>query len=569
MGSAGIVSGTTSLALQSNAVNGSGLGTTSIGSDVVAITGTGYRLAAANAISAPINLGMIHVGGSFGTQALAVTNTVANDGYSEALNATITPTGDATANGSISLLGPTLTDSSSLTVGLCASAGQKSGTATVTLASDGTGSSGLGTTTLGTQAINVTGSVFSGNGIWTGNLGSLWGSQASGNWTDANGVQAAPGTFPGFTNVDTATFAGSSGGTVSLNNVSPSLAAITFSNSGGASYTLAQGTGGTLTLNAGSGTAAINVAGNQTIAAPVNLATTAGVTTTSASDLLTVSGAISGPGGLTHNGPGTLLLQGVNSYSGATTVTGGLLTAGALNTLSPNSAVTVSGGTLDVSGYAQQIQSLSVGSLGTLNLGIGQLLSVSGSAGLAGTLDIIGSNSITSLPYALMTYSGSPTGTFGNVVGLPSTDKLSYGSGTLDIVAAVNAPNYSLAATLAAHTIISGGSAGVTVTLTNAGGGQSPDNINFTGLSATTGANGTINGLASSGSNLAPSLSATNAGLNFSGNTPGVYTVSALAASVTGANGTLPTLSSSSTDSITVLDHAAPRFRRRLTVSAG
>ena len=238
----------------------------------------------------------------------------------------------------------------------------------------------------------------------------------------------------------------------------------------------------------------------------------------------------------------------------------GVLSAGAVNTLSPNSAVTVSGGTLDVSGYAQQIQSLNVGSLGTLNLGVGNLLSVSGSAGFASgsTLDIIGSNSITSLPYALMTYSGSPTGTFGNVVGLPSTDKLSYGSGTLDIVAAVNAPNYSLAATLAAHTIISGGSAGVTVTLTNAGGGQSPDNINFSGLSAATGANGTINGLASSGNNLAPSLSATNAGLSFSGNTPGVYTVSALAASVTGANGTLPTLSTSSTDSITVLDHAAP-----------
>ena len=235
-----------------------------------------------------------------------------------------------------------------------------------------------------------------------------------------------------------------------------------------------------------------------------------------------------------------------------------MLSADTANALSPTSAVTVNGGTLDVSGNAQSIQSLSVGSLGTLNLGVGNLLSVSGSAGLAGTLDIIGSNSITSLPYALMTYSGSPTGTFGNVVGLPSTDKLSYGSGTLDIVAAVNAPNYSLAATLAAHTIISGGSAGVTVTLTNGGGGQSPDNINFTGLSATTGANGTINGLASSGSNLVPSLSATNAGLSFTSNTAGVYTVSALAASVTGANGTLPTLSSSSTDSITVLDHAAP-----------
>ena len=146
-----------------------------------------------------------------------------------------------------------------------------------------------------------------------------------------------------------------------------------------------------------------------------------------------------------NNAAATLTLtNSQNNYGGPTTVSAGVLSAGTANALSPNSAVTVNGGTLDVSGYAQQIQSLNVGSLGTLNLGVGYLLSVSGSAGLAGTLDIIGSNSITSLPYALMTYSGSPTGTFGNVVGLPSTDKLSYGSGTLDIVASVNAPELYL-----------------------------------------------------------------------------------------------------------------------------
>ena len=154
--------------------------------------------------------------------------------------------------------------------------------------------------------------------------------------------------------------------------------------------------------------------------------------------LTTVAGGVSVQGGQFIIGAGSKL----NAPS--VTINGGMLTTAGAYVLSATSAVTVNGGTLDVSGNAQSIQSLSVGSLGTLNLGVGNLLSVSGSAGLAGTLDIIGSNSITSLPYALMTYSGSPTGTFGNVVGLPSTDKLSYGSGTLDIVASVNAPELCL-----------------------------------------------------------------------------------------------------------------------------
>ena len=270
-----------------------------------------------------------------------------------------------------------------------------------------------------------------------------------------------------------------------------------------------------------------------------------------------VTGRIIGAGSsLTmNNAAATLTLAGnQNTYGGATTVQAGVLAAGTANALSPNSDVTISGGTLDVSGYAQQIQSLNVGSLGTLNLGVGNLLSISGSAGFASgsTLDIIGSNSITSLPYALMTYSGSPTGTFGNVVGLPSTDKLSYGSGTLDIVASVNAPNYALTASALAHRLIVGGSSSITATLNNIGGGSSPDSINFTGLGALTTAGGTISGATINGS-LAPSSGSTNAGLYFASNTLGVYTISALVNSVTGAGGTLPTLSNSSADSITVV----------------
>lgn len=64
------------------------------------ITGAAYRYAAANTITTPINLGNVHVGGTFGTSALSITNTATNDGYSEKLSAGFgTLTGQASTNG--------------------------------------------------------------------------------------------------------------------------------------------------------------------------------------------------------------------------------------------------------------------------------------------------------------------------------------------------------------------------------------------------------------------------------------------------------------------------------------
>lgn len=63
----------------------------------------------------------------------------------------------------------------------------------------------------------------------------------------------------------------------------------------------------------------------------------------------TISGIISGNGGFTKEGAGTLTLTGANTYSGTTTVANGTLsvsTDGALG----NSAVTINGGTLEVNG---------------------------------------------------------------------------------------------------------------------------------------------------------------------------------------------------------------------------
>ena len=86
----------------------------------VTITQTGYRLAAAT-ISPTVNMGTIHVGDSFGTQPLTVTNSVTNaDAFSEKLDAAFgTPTGAASNNGgSISLLAPQASNSTAMSVGL-------------------------------------------------------------------------------------------------------------------------------------------------------------------------------------------------------------------------------------------------------------------------------------------------------------------------------------------------------------------------------------------------------------------------------------------------------------------
>ena len=95
---------------------------------------------------------------------------------------------------------------------------------------------------------------------------------------------------------------------------------------------------------------------------PDDISIDAGKTLTVAeiADTTTLSGVISGAGGLTQDSPdNSLTLSGANTYSGPTTVVNGTLQAGAADALSSTSAVTVdAGGTLDLNSLAQEIPSL-------------------------------------------------------------------------------------------------------------------------------------------------------------------------------------------------------------------
>ena len=139
---------------------------------------------------------------------------------------------------------------------------------------------------------------------------------------------------------------------------------------------------------------------------PITLQSQGGTVDTNGNNA-TLSGAISGPGGLSKIGAGTLTLSGQSTYTGATGVNAGTLQAGAVNAFSPFSAFTVaSGATLNLASFNQTIGSLA--GAGGVTLGSAMLTTgndntsttfsgvISGAGGLAkignGILTLTGAN---------------------------------------------------------------------------------------------------------------------------------------------------------------------------------
>ncbi len=92
-------------------------------------------------------------------------------------------------------------------------------------------------------------------------------------------------------------------------------------------YTVTSGTGGSLVFNNSTSPATLSsTQGDHTIATPVQL--TSSLNAVINTGTFTISGKISGIGALTKSGAGTLVLTGVNTYTGDTTVQGGTLRLG-------------------------------------------------------------------------------------------------------------------------------------------------------------------------------------------------------------------------------------------------
>ncbi|WP_026606988.1 autotransporter domain-containing protein [Methylocapsa acidiphila] len=128
---------------------------------------------------------------------------------------------------------------------------------------------------------------------------------------------------------------------------------------------------GVVTLNGGAfqaGANGLTVANNFALAGAANVIDTQNFA-------LTLSGGVSGAGGLTKIGAGILTLSGSDTYLGATLVSAGTLRAGAANAFSTSSAFTIaSGATLNLNSFNQTIGSLAGGgnvALGSAVLTVG------------------------------------------------------------------------------------------------------------------------------------------------------------------------------------------------------
>jgi autotransporter-associated beta strand protein len=347
-----------------------------------------YNYAVAT-ITPEVDLGRIHAGGSFGTQALKVGNTTASGDYTESLGGVIGSTATGiTATGSVTGIAGQASNSSNLVVGISDnSAGQKNGLVGVDFTSQAVSGSGLNNTALARQNVAVTGFAYSGQSVWNISGSGSWGNNANdyGNWTHAGGVAGLDGVLSAN---DTATFGNAitSPTTVSLDGANPTVRAITFDHT--VAYTLAQGSGGQLTLKGNGSPATItDASGSHSISAPLSLASNANVAVTHPADTLTISGAISGTisgNGITKIGDGTLVLTGHSNYTGATLVSAGtLLVNGSLgnSTTTIDSGATLAGtgtlgGSVAVNGTLAPGEINSIGTIGVDSLYLSHTMAI-------------------------------------------------------------------------------------------------------------------------------------------------------------------------------------------------
>ena len=151
----------------------------------------------------------------------------------------------------------------------------------------------------------------------------------------------------------------------------------------------------------------------------------------------TVGYAIGGSGTLSKTGNGTLVVSSSNGYSGGTIISAGsLLLANSNGSALGTGPVTISGGTLDATQYAQSIGALTVNGPGSLNLSVTNTLTLSGSANFGGTLNLFGITSGTEdlINYGALGYSNS----FSITNNVPNGFKLQYNPTQLDLVRAGN-----------------------------------------------------------------------------------------------------------------------------------
>ncbi|MGA2254435.1 MAG: autotransporter-associated beta strand repeat-containing protein, partial [Thermoguttaceae bacterium] len=276
-----------------------------------------------------------------------------------------------------------------------------------------------GSATVVAQCGSVTGTydvTFPGSAQWNSASSGSWGSGAD--WTVSGDTVSAPGlrAVAG----DTVVFDSSSPATVTLDGANPSVAGVVFKSS--AIDQIAQGTGGTLQFDNGSNSATITVVtGNDAISAPVVLASNL-IVSPAVGSQLTISGEIGGAGqSLSVDDRGTVVLSGLNSYTGGTTVSAGTLVLANSSAIAANTSLTVGAGGIlifDPSVGATPSQVATAATLALANSTATTATSANASAATAGVGDRIASDAAKLAASAVLQLSQSvPAGTLG-----PSTE---------------------------------------------------------------------------------------------------------------------------------------------------
>jgi autotransporter-associated beta strand protein len=233
------------------------------------------------------------------------------------------------------------------------------------------------------------------NFLWTGGTGAK-----ADQWNNKNNWTWGPKAIPGA--ADMAYFTNSASSYTPTLTAASSILGLNYS-ANAASYTI----GGTYTLTIGTSGITDNSANGQTINAPVALAgaqtwsvasggsLTVGGTVNNAGYTLTLNGAgaktlsgvVSGTGGLTASGSGTATLSAANTYSGAVTVgSGATLNVGHANALGSGTAGLALNGTMNLNANPSSSRPV------TMNAG--SVINANNQSGSFGGLAVAGNSTI-------------------------------------------------------------------------------------------------------------------------------------------------------------------------------
>jgi uncharacterized protein with beta-barrel porin domain len=259
----------------------------------------------------------------------------------------------------------------------------------------------------GRGVLMVNGGTLTNAGTITGGAAGAGGLGGTGLVNGANGVSGVGGTGVSGANitvVNSGTIAGGSGGGL----------AIAF-------------TGGTNTLELRAGS---TITGNAVAFSSADTLRLGG-STNATFDASTIGAAAQyrGFGTFEKAGASTWTLTGTNAFSGTTIVSGGTLLAGNAGAFSAASAMTINGGTVDLNGFAQTINTVALAG-GALNNGslTGTVTSTGGGiGGVGGSMSLV-ANAGTTIVFAGNTYTGTTTVNNGAILFTPNDNSFSAAS---------------------------------------------------------------------------------------------------------------------------------------------